>query len=53
MLSFSSFNEKHLKQLFKARDIEGIYILAYKRQLLALAWSFAARCFGLTFNTHV
>jgi len=30
------------------KDIEGIYLLAYRRQLLALAWQFSTNNFGLS-----
>ena len=39
------FNEKKLKELIKSKDLDGIYVLAYKRQLLALAWHFATKNF--------
>ena len=42
----TTFNEKKLKTLLKMEDVEGIYLLAYKRQLLALAWHFSTSNFG-------
>ena len=37
------FCEKKLKPLIGEKDADGIYIFAYKRQLLALAWNFASK----------
>ena len=38
--------------MIKDKDIDGIYIMAYRRQLMALAWNFAVINFNLVTNTN-
>ena len=38
--------------MIKDKDIDGIYIMAYRRQLMALAWNFAANNFNLVTQTN-